>query len=173
MLKDLEMFLYGKNNQYKTIDLHFFDKQHDKKYPAIDLLSFDCSKVSIDDEYKLYYDDKPCNVSIEKIAATIVKGHHLISKTFQQFVSVGLSDLVWKIFIKIINLINKKTKKLNFFVDSILVNISCDQKLPLNKITYFYDIVVRFDRLNEVIYRVKQRYHVNAYVCKSKIILSA
>ena len=71
------------------------------------------------------------------------------------------------------NLTNKKTKKRNFFVDSILVNIDCDRKLPLNKITCFDYIVVKFDRVNEVIYRVKKRYHVNAYICKSKIMLPA
>ena len=162
-----------KNNQYTTVDLHFFDKQHDKKYPAINLLSFDCSKVRLDGKFKIYYTEKPCNVSIEIIAASIVEGHHLIRKTFLQFVLIGLSDLVWKIFITIMNLTNEKTKKLNFFVDSILVNIDCDRKLPLNKITYFDDIAVKFDRVNEVIYIVKKRYHVNAYVCKSKIMLPA
>ena len=37
-------FLYSKNDQYKIIDLHFFEK-HAGKYPLIDLLRFDCRKV--------------------------------------------------------------------------------------------------------------------------------
>ena len=115
-----------KNDQYKTVDLHLFDKQHDKKHPAVDLLSFDCSKVRLDNNFKICYYDKPCNVSIERIAASMVKGYHLIRKTFLQFLSIGLFDLVWKIFRTIMNLTNEKTKKLNFFVVSILVNIHYD-----------------------------------------------
>ena len=48
------------------------------------------------------------------------------------------------------NLANEKNKKLNFFIDSILMNINCDLTLPLNKIylfifikiNYFYDIIM-------------------------------
>ena len=79
----------------------------------------------------------------------------MVRITFLQFVSIGLSDLVHKIYITITNLTNEKIKKLNFLIDSILVNIECDRKLPLNKITYFDDIILRFGRVNEVIYREK------------------
>ena len=71
-LRNVE-FLYAKNDQYKTVDLHFFYKQHDKKYPAVDLLSFDCSKIMLDDKFKICYDNKPCNVSIERIAASTLR----------------------------------------------------------------------------------------------------
>ena len=33
--------LYSRNDQHKTVDLHFFEKQHVEKYPLIDLLKFD------------------------------------------------------------------------------------------------------------------------------------
>ena len=56
--------------------------------------------------------------------------------------SIGLSDLSWRVFVMIMNLTNKKKKRLNFFVDAILININCDLKLPLNKLTYFHDLTV-------------------------------
>ena len=87
--------------------------------------------------------------------------------------SIGLSDLIWKVFITIMNLTNEKSKKLKFFIDSILININCDLKLPINKITYFNDIILRFDCIDKVVYRGKTRYFVNDYVCKSKIMLPA
>ena len=65
--------------------------------------------------------------------------------------SKGLSDLICKVFPTFMNLTNEKNKKLIFFADLILVNISCDMKLPLNRITYFNDAIIRFDR--EVCYR--------------------
>ena len=65
---------------------------------------------------------------------------------------------------------NKRTKwKIEFFVDS----VNCNQRLPLNKIAYFDDIVIRFDSVEEIVYRGRARYLVNGCVCKSKIMLSA
>ena len=54
-------FIYAKNSQYKTVDLH------DKKYPAVVVLSFDSNKVRLDHKFIIYYNGKPCNVSIEKL----------------------------------------------------------------------------------------------------------
>ena len=70
-------------------------------------------------------------------------------------------------------LTNKKNKKLIFFANLIIISINCDQRLPLDKITYFDDILIRFDCVDKVEYRGKTRYFVNAYVCISKIMLSA
>ena len=70
-------------------------------------------------------------------------------------------------------LTNEKNKKLNFFADPVLVTINCDLRLPLDKITYFDDIVIRFIRVDKIVYREKARYFVDAYVCKSKTMLPA
>ena len=90
---------------------------------------------------------------------------------YLQIVSIGLSDIIWKVLATIMNLTNEKNKKLILFADSILVNISCDMKSPLNRITYFNDAIIRFDLVNEVCYRGKTHYFVIAYICKGKIIL--
>ena len=124
-------FLYSKNGQYKIADLNFYEKQHVEKYPLIDLLEVDCKKIRLDDEFKIHYDNRPCNISIKIIAVCIVKGHPSKRNAYLQIMSSGLSNLVWKVFITIMNLINEKNKKLNFFIDSILININCDLKLVL------------------------------------------
>ena len=50
--------------------------------------------------------------------------------------SIALSDLIWRVSVTINNLTNEKNKTLIFFfVDSILININCEHKLLLNKIT--------------------------------------
>ena len=90
-----------------------------------------------------------------------------------QIISIGPSDLIWKVFITIKNLTNEKSKKLNFFIDSIVININCDLKLPLNKITYFDNIIIRFDDIDKVEHRGKTCYFLNAYVWKIKIIFPA
>ena len=63
-------FLYSRNDQYKIVDLHFFEKQHVEKYLLIDLFKFD-------DNFKIHYDEKPCGSYIKSVAANIMKGHHL------------------------------------------------------------------------------------------------
>ena len=68
--------------------------------------------------------------------------------------SIGIFDLIWKVFITIMNLTSEKSKKLNSFIDFILININCDLKLPLNTITYD-DVIIRFDCIDKVVYRGK------------------
>ena len=68
--------------------------------------------------------------------------------------SIGLFDLIRKVFITIMNLTSEKSKKLNSFIDFILININCDLKLPLNTITYD-DAIIRFDCIDKVVYRGK------------------
>ena len=47
-------FLYSRNNQYKIVDLNFFEKQHVEKYLLIDLLKPDFRKVIVCDNFKIY-----------------------------------------------------------------------------------------------------------------------
>ena len=68
--------------------------------------------------------------------------------------SIGLFDLIWKVFITIMNLTSEKSKKLNSFIYFILININCDLKLSLNTITYD-DVIIRFDCIDKVVYRGK------------------
>ena len=53
------------------------------------------------------------------------------------------------------NLTNEKNKKMNFFADPVLVSINCDLRLPLDKITYFDDIVILFNCVDKIVYREK------------------
>ena len=135
-------FLYSRNGQCKIVDLTFYEKQYVEKYLLIDLLEIDSKKKRLDDDFKVHCDNRHCDISFKKIAACIVKGHHLKRNKYLQVISIGLSGLIWKMFITIMNLANEKNKKLNFFIDSILMNINCDLKLPLNKIDYFDDIIM-------------------------------
>lgn len=46
----------------------------------IDLLKFNCRKVKLDDEFKVHYNEGPCDFYIKSVAANIIKGHHLKKK---------------------------------------------------------------------------------------------
>ena len=77
-------FLYLRHDQYEIVDLHFLEKQHVKKYSLIDLLKFDYRKVKLDDKFKIYYDDEPCEIHIKSAAANVIKGHHLKRNVYLQ-----------------------------------------------------------------------------------------
>ena len=135
--------------------MDFFEKQHVEKYPLVDLLKFDYRKVILFDNLKIHYDQGPCDIYIKTVAATIIKEHHLKKNVYLQIMSIGLSDLIWKVFVTIMNLTNKKNKKLNFFADPILISINSDLRLPLDEITYFEDIVIWFNGVDKIVYRGK------------------
>ena len=75
--------LHSRNDHYKIRDLHFFfAKQHVKKYLLIVLLKFDYRKVKLDDKFKIYYGDRPCEIYIKSVAANIKR----ICKLCQLFI---------------------------------------------------------------------------------------
>ena len=150
-------FLYSRNDHYKILDLHFFKKQHVEKYPMIDLfdLKIDYRKVKLDENFKTHYDEGPCEIYIKSVAANMIKGHSLKRNIYLQVMPIGLSDLLWKMYETIMNLTNGRNKKLNFFAHPILVSTNCDLRLLLNKITYFEDMVIRFNCVDKIIYREK------------------
>ena len=47
-------------------------------------------------------------------------------------------------------------QKMIFFADSILVSINCDLRLPLDKITYFEDVIIRFNCVDKIVHREKK-----------------
>ena len=71
------------------------------------------------------------------------------------------------------NLTNKRNKRLNFFDDPIPIRINCNRRLSINKMNYFDDLIIHFDRVYDIDFRGKIRFVVDAYVCSSKMMLPA
>ena len=71
------------------------------------------------------------------------------------------------------NLTNERNKRLKFFDDPILIRVNSNQRLSINKMTYFDDLVIHFDRVYDIAYRGKIRFVVDAYFCSSKMMLPA
>ena len=55
-------FLYSRNDQYKIVELHFFEMQHLEKYPLIDY-----RKVKLGDKFTIHYDDGPSEIYIKSV----------------------------------------------------------------------------------------------------------
>ena len=129
----------------KVVDLEF--EESGPSYPLIDVLTFDYSKLKLEDNMKITYNEKPYKINLKSVCAYIIKGHCLKRNTYFQIMSIGFSDLVWKIFASLINLTNERNNKLKFFTDPILIKINCNRKLSLNKMTYFDDLVIPLDKV--------------------------
>ena len=125
--------MYAKNDQYKVVYLEF--EKSGLLYLSIDILTLIINKLKLKDDMKITYNEKPRKIYLKTVCAKVIKGHHLKRNTFLQIMWIGFLDMVWKIFAILINLTNKRNKKLNFFRDSILININCNRKLSLNKMT--------------------------------------
>ena len=133
-------------------------------YPPIDIFTFDYNKLKLEDDMKISSNEKACTIYKKTVCVNVTICHHLKRGTF--------SDMVWKVFKSLMNLTNERNKKLNFFTDPILIKINCNQKLSLNKMTYFNVLVFHFDKVYDIDSGGKIRFVVDAYVCSSKIMLA-
>ena len=85
--------------------------------------------------------------------------------------TIVFPDMVWKIFAILMNLTNKRNKRLMFFADPILIRRNCNQRLSINKMTYFDNLIIHFDRVYDIDFMGEIRFAIDAYVCCSKIML--
>ena len=66
--------------------------------------------MKLDDKFKVFYDEGPCDIYIKNFAAIIIKGHHLKRNFYLQIISIGLPGLIWNKFATIMNLTTKEQK---------------------------------------------------------------
>ena len=71
---------------------------------------------------------------------------------------------------------DKLREKVNIsFLDIIdrlgLFRINCKQNIPLNKVVYFKDLVVIFDRIDKINYRGKIKYCIVCNIIEGDILL--
>ena len=97
-------FLFSKNRQYKRVDL----RQHVEKGPMIDVFQIDRNKIKLDHRFRIRYDNSPCDIGIRNFAAGIIAGRHLKRNAYLQIMSIGLSDLISKVFATIMNFYQMK-----------------------------------------------------------------
>ena len=72
-------------------------------------------KVKLDGNLKSDYDEEPCGIDIKSVAANITKGHHLKRNVNLPIMSMGLSDLIWKVLATTMNLTNGKEQTIKLF----------------------------------------------------------
>ena len=132
--------------------------------------------LHINDNLEIHYKyDRDCvyfKLKIENINGTIERGKLERMRYFRP-TSLIQTGLIYDIFGKIED---KICEKLNInFLDIIdrqgLIRVTCEQRLPLNKVIYFKDLIVIFDRVEEITYRGKKKYCIVCNMISGDVLL--
>ena len=132
--------------------------------------------LHINDNLEIHYKyDGDCvyfKLKIENINGTIERGRLGRMRYFRP-TSLIQTSLIYDIFGEIED---KICEKLNInFLDIIdrqgLIRVTCEQRLPLNKVIYFKDLIVIFDRVEEITYRGKKKYCIVCNMISGDVLL--
>ena len=178
--QNLELLPYKKNVSSKWEKLEF---NNDFKFLTDDLTfnlwnnNFDLQKnIHINDNLEIHYKHgEDCvyfKLKIENINGTIERGQVERIRYFRP-TSLIQTGLIYDIFSV---LEDKICEKLDInFLDIIdragLIRITCKQRLPLNKVVYFRDLIVIFDRIEKVTYRGKRKYCIVSNMISGDVLL--
>ena len=139
--------------------------------------NFDLQKnIHINDNLEIHYKHgEDCvyfKLKIENINGTIEQGQVERIRYFRP-TSLIQTGLIYDIFSV---LEDKICEKLNInFLDIIdragLIRITCKQSIPLNKVVYFRDLIIIFDRIEKVTYRGKTKYCIVSNMISGDVLL--
>ena len=139
--------------------------------------NFDLQKnIHINDNLEIHYKHgEDCvyfKLKIENINGTIERGQVERIRYFRP-TSLIQTVLIYDIFSV---LEDKICEKLDInFLDIIgragLTCITCKQRLPLNKVVYFRNLIVIFDRIEKVTYRGKTKYCIVSNIISGDVLL--
>ena len=178
--QNLELGPYKKNVSFKWEKLQF---ENEFKFFEDDLIfnlwnnNFNLkNNININDDLKIQYKHGKNSVvfklKIENINGTTEQGQLERIRYFRP-TSLIQTGLIYDIF-GILE--DKLCEKLNVnFLDIIdragLIRVTCKQRLPLNKVVYFRDLVVVFDRIEKVTYRGKTKYCIVTNMISGDVLL--
>ena len=171
--KDLEFDVLEKNlacvfhdslidiNEQKIFDLweHDFDIN---KYAHI------CDNL----DFHYVYNQKciPFLLKIENCCMTLRKGNHLARIKYLEPSLIGISSSLWQVHSDFVEKLNELTKKTNVPLDSGFIRIDAGH-LPLEKVTYFKNLIICYEKMEKVTYKNREKYALIARVIYGQILL--
>ena len=171
-----ELQSYKKNVSFEYEKLQLIN-ENDQQNVIFNLWdnNFDLqNNIRISDDLKIRYseENKVFTLKINNINGTIQTGQ-VDEILYFRPTSLIQSGLIYDMF----NVLEDKVcQKLNInFLDIIdrlgLFRINCQQDIPLNKVVYFKDLIVVFDRVDKVNYRGKIKYCIVCNIVEGDILL--
>ena len=178
--QNLELLPYKKNVSFKWEKLEFnneFNFLTDSLISNLWNNNFDLQKnIHINDNLEIHYKHgEDCvyfKLKIENINGTIERGQVERIRYFRP-TSLIQTGLIYDIFSVLEDKICEKldTNFLDIIDRAGLIRITCKQRLPLNKVVYFRDLIVIFDRIEKVTYRGKRKYCIVSNMISGDVLL--
>ena len=187
--ENFDNFLYAKNHKYEWKDLEFdgLDKHlayifHDRlirinEQKIFDLWEhdFDINKnAHICDNLNFHYNYNgnciPFLLKIENCCMTIRKGNHLKRIKYLEPFSIGISSTLWQVHADFVEKLNELTKKKITPLDFGYIRIDAGH-LPIEKVTYFKNLIICYEKMEKVTYKNKEKYALIARVISGEILL--
>ena len=140
--------------------------------------SFDIeNKVHFNDHLQIHYEHNqkcvPVIVRIENINGVVQRGTDL--KRIHYFKPTALiqTSLIYEIFARFEDKMCDELKiPYNELIDSGgLMRLNCTQKLPQNRVTYFRNLIVCFEKVEKLVHRRKERYCLVARIIYGEVLL--
>ena len=168
---------YKKNVSFEYEKLQLINEKNDQQDVIFNLWdnNFDLeNNIRLSDDLKIRYskENKVFKLKIDNINGTIETGQVDKIRYFRP-TSLIQTGLIYDIFSV---LEDKICQKLNIsFLDIIdrlgMFRINCQQNIPLNKVVYFKDLIVIFDRVDKVNYRGKIKYCIVCNIVEGDVLL--
>ena len=179
-----------KNYSFKWNKLLFEDKEpcifHDtalnlERELIFDLWenNFDIEKnIHINEHLQIHYGHEqkclPFILRIENINGVIQRGRDLKRICYFNPASLIQTGLIYKIFARFEEKIYNVLKiPHNELLDSGgLIRLECTQKIPRNKVIYFRNLIVCFEKIENVLHRRKEKHCLIARIIYGEVLLS-
>ena len=91
------------------------------------------------------------------------KGNHLARIKYLESFSIVISSSLWQVRSDFVKKLNKLTKKTNVPLDSGFIRIDAGH-LPLEKVTYFKNLIICYEKMEKVTYKNREKYALIARV---------
>ena len=127
--------------------------------------NFDIEKnIHINEHLQIHYNHEqkclPFLLTIENINSVVEHGRDLNRVIYFKPTSLIQSGLIYELFAEFKDKIHDFLKiRPNELLDSGgLIRLNCTQKIPRNRVVYFRNLIVCFERIEKVIHRRKEKY---------------
>ena len=140
--------------------------------------SFDIeNKVHINDHLQIHYKHNqkcvPFILKIENINGVVQRGRDLKRMRYFKPTALIQSRLIFNIFARFEDKICDDLKvPYNELIDNGgLIQLICTQKLPQNRVMYFRNLLVCFEKVEKLVHRRKERYCLVARIIYGEVLL--
>ena len=119
---------------------------------------------------------KPFFLKIKNCCMTFRKGNHLKRVKYLEPFLIGVSSILWQVHRDFVKKLNELKNEQIIPLDFGYVRIDAE-RLPIEKVTYFRNLIICYEKMEKVTYRSREKYAIIAryfrrnFITKEKTLL--